>query len=181
MDSDTINKIIGSVLAAFLLLLLLNFASGKIYGTGEGGHDEAAALAFALEIDESAGAGDEGGEPEAVDYASLIATADPAAGAKAFKKCKACHKLEDGVNAVGPFLWGVVGRDIGSADGFSYSSAIAELEGNWTLQSLGDFLENPKGYAKGTKMTFKGFSDPQVRVNLIVYLNEADGSPEPLE
>jgi len=176
MNADTFNKIAGASLGALLLFLLLNFASAKIYGTEGGGHG-AETLAFALEIEETTG----GGEPEAVDYAELLTSADTDAGAKAFKKCKACHKLEDGKNAVGPFLWGVIGRDIASVEGFGYSPALTALEGNWTLRSLGDFLENPKGYAAGTKMTFKGFSDPQDRVNVIVYLNEADGTPEPLE
>ena len=36
----------------------------------------------------------------------------------------ACHKL-DGANAVGPHLDGVVGRPVGSVEGFSYSDAMA--------------------------------------------------------
>jgi len=178
MNADTFNKIAGASLAALLLFLLLNFATGKIYGLEEGGHG-AETLAFALEIEDDSASG--GDEPEEVDYAALLASADTDAGAKAFKKCKSCHKLEDGKNAVGPYLYGVIGRDIASAEGYSFSPALTALEGDWTLQSLGDFLENPKGFAAGTKMSFKGFSDPQDRVNLIVYLNEADGSPEPLE
>lgn len=178
MDSTEINKIAAAVIGAFLVLLLLNFATGQIYGTGEGGHHGEEQLAFAVEIETA----DDAGEEEAVvDLVALLGGADPAAGEKTFKKCKACHKVEEGVNGAGPSLWGVVGRDIASGTGFSYSSALTDLEGDWTLDALSGFLEDPKGYASGTKMVFKGLSDPQDRVDLIVYLNEADGTPETLE
>jgi len=178
MDSTEFNKIAGAVLAAFLLLLLLNFTAGKIYGTGEGHHHDET-LAFAVEVDTGDGPAPDPGEP--TDYLALLAGADAAEGEKLFKKCKACHKLEDGANGVGPSLYGVVGRDIGGVGDYSYSSAMADFPGDWTLEQLGEFLLKPADYVAGTKMVFKGFKDPQDRVNLIVYLNEADGSPEALE
>ena len=111
----------------------------------------------------------------------LIEAADSAKGEKVFNKCKSCHKVEDGANALGPHLWGVVGRDIGSVAGFGYSGILTELPGNWDLAALDAFLTNPKGYANGTKMAFAGLKKPEDRVKLIVWLNEADGSPEALE
>ncbi|MEM7057796.1 MAG: cytochrome c family protein [Pseudomonadota bacterium] len=178
MDSGELNKIFGGVLAAFLTLLLLNFFGGKIYGTGEGYHGKEQ-LAFALEVE--GGAGDEEEVEVAIDYGALLASADAAAGQKVFNKCKACHKIEDGADGVGPNLWNIVNRDIGSVSGYGYSGIFAELPGNWTLEALSAFLENPKAYAKGTKMAFGGLKKPEDRVNLIVYLNEADGSPEALQ
>ena len=47
-------------------------------------------------------------------------------------------------------------------------------------QFLLGFLEAPKKWAPGTKMAFKGLPKIEDRINLIVYLNEADGSPAPL-
>ena len=176
MDSTEFNKIAGGVLTIFLTFLLLNFAAGKIYGTGEGGHHGPEVLAYAVEIE----TGDAEEEEVAVDYAALVASADPAKGQKVFNKCKSCHKVEDGAGGLGPHLWGVVNRDIGSVDGFGYSGVLSELPGNWTLTELSAFLENPKAYAKGTKMAFAGLKDPEDRVNLIVWLNEADGTPEAL-
>ena len=177
MDSTEFNKIAGGVLMIFLVFLLLNFASKKIYGISEGHHGEEV-LAYAVEVD-----GDAGGaaEEETVDLAALVAAADSAKGEKVFNKCKSCHKVEDGANALGPHLWGVVGRDIGSVAGFGYSGILTELPGNWDLAALDAFLTNPKGYANGTKMAFAGLKKPEDRVNLIVWLNEADGSPEALE
>ena len=179
MDSTEFNKIAGGVLAVFLVFMLMNFASGKIYGTGEGGHHGPEVLAYAIEV-ETGGTGG-GAEEEQIDYAALIAAADPAKGEKVFNKCKSCHKVEDGANGLGPHLWSVVGRDIGSAAGFGYSGILTELPGDWTLAELDAFLKNPKKYAKGTKMNFAGLKKPEDRVNLIVWLNEADGAPEPLQ
>ena len=177
MDSGELNKIMGGVLAAFLVLLLLNFASGKLYGTS--GHHGEEQLAFAVEVEEDTGGDPK--EPVAIDYSALLASADAAAGAKVFNKCKSCHKVEDGANGVGPHLWGIVNRDIGAVDGYAFSGILTELPGNWTLEALSAFLEAPKKYAKGTKMAFGGLKKPQDRVNLIVYLNEADGTPDALE
>lgn len=177
MSVTEINKIAGAVIGAFLVYLLLNFASHKVYGTGEGGHHGDDALAFAVEVESGEGEA----EAAEIDLVALVAAADPGKGEKVFNKCKACHKVEDGANAVGPHLWGVMGRDIGSVAGFGYSGILTELPGNWTLESMSAFLENPKGYASGTKMAFGGLKKPEDRVNLIVYLNNADGTPETLE
>ena len=176
MDSTEFNKIAGACLAMFLVFLLLHLFSGKIYGTRESHHGPEA-LAFALEVDTG---GTEEVEVAAVDYGALLASADAAAGEKVFSKCKSCHKVEDGAGGLGPHLWGVVNRDIGSVDGFGYSGTLAELPGNWTLKELSAFLKDPKGYAPGTKMAFAGLKKPEDRVNLIVWLNEADGTPEAL-
>lgn len=178
MDSTEFNKIAGAGLAIFLVFLLLGFFSGKIYGTRDSAHHGEEVLAFAVEIE----TGDVEEEVvEEVDLAALVASADPAKGEKVFNKCKSCHKVEDGAGGVGPHLWGIVNRDIGGIDGYSYSGVLGELPGVWDLAALDAFLENPKGYAAGTKMSFAGLKDAEDRVNLIVWLNEADGSPEALE
>jgi cytochrome c len=175
MDSHKVNMVAGGVIGSLLLYLLIGFFADLIY-VGKG-HSEHEQLAFAVEVAETEGAGHEAAE---VDWAALVAAADPADGEKSFGKCKACHQVADGANGVGPHLWGVVGRDIASVGGYGYSDALTGLEGNWTLEALSGFLESPKGYASGTKMSFAGMKKVEDRVNLIVYLNEADGSPEPL-
>lgn len=174
MDSHKFNMVAGGVIGSLLLYLLIGFFADLIY-IGKG-HSEHETLAFAVEVEEAAT------ETEAaeIDWAALVAAADAADGEKAFGKCKACHQVADGASGVGPHLWGIVGRDIASVAGYSYSGALAELEGDWTLEALSAFLESPKGYASGTKMSFAGMKKVEDRVNLIVYLNEADGSPVPL-
>ena len=179
MNSHNFNMYAGAIIGSVLFFLLLGFFSDLIF-VGRGGHDNEP-LAFAVEIEGGAGETEGGHEEAAVDYAALVAAADLAKGEGLYKKCKACHKLEDGVNAVGPSLWGIVGRDIASAEGYAYSGSLSDIEGTWTLEMLQAFLESPKGMAADTKMSFKGLSKVEDRVNLIVYLNQADGSPEPLQ
>ena len=92
-----------------------------------------------------------------------------------FKKCSACHKAEDGANSTGPFLYGVVGRDKGSAAGFGgYSSTLTSMEGDWTVEDLNGFITKPKDYAPGTTMAFAGLKKAQDRANLIAYLDSLD-------
>jgi len=81
-----------------------------------------------------------------------------AAAAKAMRGCKSCHQLERERNGVGPHLIGVVGRPIGGVDGFRYSDALLGLNEAgevWTEAALLEWLEDPSGFADGTKMNFK--------------------------
>jgi cytochrome c len=165
-DTMTLTKIGGGVFGALLILLLGKWAAEEIYHMDS--HGEAA---YVIEVE---GADDGAEEVAEVNIEELIASADIGKGAKVFKKCGACHKLEDGVNGVGPSLYGVVGRDVGSSDGFGYSGVLAGLEGDWTAQALDGFLAKPKAYAPGTTMGFAGLKKPQDRANLIAYLDSLD-------
>ena len=95
-----------------------------------------------------------------------------AAGEKVFGKCKACHQVGDGAqNRSGPALNGIVGADIASVDGFKYSKTLAEMEGNWTPENLAAFLADPRGYAKGTKMSFAGLKSEDDIAAVSAYLS----------
>jgi cytochrome c2 len=96
---------------------------------------------------------------------------DPAAGEESASQCRACHSVQEGEPAkVGPNLWNVVGEPIADNDQFDYSQALQALEGSWTIDRLDQWLTDPDAFAKGTKMTFQGFSDAQTRKNVIAYL-----------
>jgi cytochrome c len=103
-----------------------------------------------------------------------LADGDVAAGEKVFKKCAACHSIDEGgKNMVGPNLHGVVGRTTGSVEGFKYSEAMAKLgqEGHvWTVEELNRYLENPKEAIPGNKMTFVGLKKEDDREDVIAYL-----------
>ena len=113
-------------------------------------------------------------------YADLLAQADAEAGKKVFNQCRACHKVEDGANGVGPHLHAVVGREIASVDAYSYSDALASMDGVWDLETLMAWLENPNKFAAGNKMMM-AYPDAQDRINVITWLNEVNGDPQPLE
>ena len=103
------------------------------------------------------------------DGAALIA-----AGEKVFKKCKACHKVGPGAkNASGPQLNALMGRTMGSVEGFKYSNVFkaALAEGRvWDEASLAAFLAKPKSYMKGTKMSFSGLKKEQDLDAITAYL-----------
>jgi cytochrome c len=98
--------------------------------------------------------------------------ADPEAGAKVFKKCAACHTLEQGKKKVGPSLFGIIGRKAGGMEGFNYSKQMRESGVTWDEATLNKYLEDPKGYIKGNRMSFAGLKKPADREDVIAYLKE---------
>ena len=99
---------------------------------------------------------------------------DAKAGEKVFRKCKACHAVgADAKNKVGPILNGIVGRSVAVVPDFKYSSVLTDLGASgktWTPEELASFLEKPRAYAKGTKMSFAGLRKDADRLNIIAYL-----------
>ncbi len=113
-------------------------------------------------------------------YAAFLANATVEDGRRVFNKCRACHQVREGRNGVGPHLYGVVGRPIASVEGYRYSGALAGKEGDWTLDALMAWLENPTSWAPGTKMVY-ALRDEMERANVIVYLNSESDAPIELE
>lgn len=108
---------------------------------------------------------------------SMLATtahaADPAEGEADFKRCKACHAIVDDADTVimkggktGPNLYGVIGRTVGTVEGFKYGKslvAVGEAGTVWTEENLAAYIEDPKSWlaeilddpSAKTKMTYK--------------------------
>ena len=129
------------------------------------------------------GAGSEAPSEPATDESApatqLTAALDVAAGEKVYAKCKACHTVDKGgANKVGPNLWSIIGRTVGSAEGFKYSKAIGALSDKaWDAQFLSDYLASPKKAIPGNKMAFAGIKKPDQRNNLIAYLAQQSDAP----
>ena len=172
-DTMTMTKVLGAACGSLLVFLLGSWAADIIYHGGEGGHGDEHVQAYVIEVE--GGDADVEEEVVEVDFAALMETADAEKGAKVFSKCKACHKLDEGANGTGPSLYAIVGKDIAAMDGYGYSDALLGIDGAWTPEELQAFLENPKGYAPGTKMGFAGLKKPTDRANLIAYLETVGG------
>jgi len=69
----------------------------------------------------------------------------------------------------------LVGRNIGAVDAYAYSGSLQAVAEVWTEENLFAFLENPSGWAPGTKMSYNGLKDPMDRANLIAYLASNPG------
>lgn len=168
---DRSNTIAGWVLAGGIVALGLSIVTGMYF------HPEAPEKEGFAVVAEAAG---EAGGAAVVPIATLLATADIAKGEAVFKKCAACHTInQGGANGIGPNLWAAMGKPHGHVPGFAYSDALKSVPGNWDWEGMDKWLANPKKYAPGTKMTFAGLGNPEERANLILYLN-AQGSNLPL-
>lgn len=188
MSTFELNKILGACLFAGLIAMVAFVVPKELFHSEEGhseaeSHGEASAEGAAAEgggeasSSESAGAAEE----PAVPLGTALVAANADAGAKVFKKCAACHTIEqDGKNKVGPNLWNVVGRERAKLEGFAYSDAMKAMAGTWDLASLDQFVSNPNAYAKGTKMKFAGVKKTKDRADLLLYLNGQNDAPGPL-
>ena len=105
-------------------------------------------------------------------------TGDVEAGAKDWKKCKACHSIIDAAGETiekggktGPNLFGIVGRTAGTYPDFKYTDEIVALgEGGltWTPEELGKYIPNAKDYIGAkTAMTPQKLDDVN---NVIAFL-----------
>jgi len=101
------------------------------------------------------------------------AAGDAAAGEKVFAKCKACHVADAETNKVGPYLKGVIGRNVASIEGYKYSEAMLEFSKThpqWTDELFLQYIENPKAMVPKTKMVFPGLKKEEDRADLLAYL-----------
>lgn len=99
-----------------------------------------------------------------------MAEGDVAKGEKVFKKCAACHTLEEGKNKVGPSLYGVFGRAAGALEDYKYSKVMIGSGIVWDDENMDAYLKKPRSFLKGTKMAFAGLKKDDQRADLIAFL-----------
>ena len=100
---------------------------------------------------------------------------DPVAGEKLFKDCKGCHEVgENARHKVGPHLDGIIGRTAGSAEGFKYSRALRQAGEDglvWDAEKLSAYIQKPRDFISGNRMSYRGMADAKDRADLIAYLS----------
>ncbi len=179
MDSFELNKIMGAILGTCLGLLSLNIAANAIFHPAT-----PAKPGYAISVTEQP-ARDQKGAPAQQDppIEQLLASADLARGEVSHNKCIACHTFDKGGrNLVGPNLYGIIGREKGSVQGFNYSPGFKKAaKGAWTAQEISEFVKNPKVMIPGTTMTFAGINRAGERADLILFLNSKSDKPQNLK
>jgi cytochrome c len=176
MDAFEVNKIVGAVLFALLVLFSARTASDIIFTV-----HKPEKPGYEVAVAEPEAPAEKAEEKKEVPLAMRLADASAEKGKSVAKKCTACHTFDSGgANKVGPNLHGVVGRALASHEGFSYSDALKEKGGDWDYEKLDAFLANPKGFAQGTKMAFAGVKDGGQRADLILYLRDVSPDAPPL-
>lgn len=91
--------------------------------------------------------------------APAYAAGDATVGEKEFNKCKSCHMIvaDDGTEIVkggktGPNLYGVIGRQAGTAD-FKYGDSLVEAgEAGlvWDEANLAEYSADPRAFLRAT-------------------------------
>jgi cytochrome c len=176
-DPLFVNKVAAAILSAGLLAMIAGFVAHQIYHP-QMPEKQAYVIAEGVQAAATQTASAPAG-PQPI--TPLLANASVENGEKLAKKCASCHTFEKGgPNKIGPNLWNVVGAKPAHTDGFSYSGAMQGMETEWDYEALSEFLYNPKGYVKGTKMTFAGLKKDQDRADVIAYLRTLSDSPKPL-
>lgn len=181
MNSSNFNAMAGALLAVVFVVMTVSIASDAIF------HSAAPETeGYALEAGDGTAPAVTAKSSDGIEpIAPLLASADIDNGIKAFKKCAACHTVEEGgANKVGPNLWNIVNRTVATAPDFGYSTAMTEYAdggaNSWTYAHLNGFLAAPKKFIKGTAMGFAGLKKTQDRADIIAYLRTLSASPAPL-
>ena len=101
-------------------------------------------------------------------------------GRRVFARCRSCHTItEGGPNMTGPNLYGVFGREAGGHPDYNYSAVVKAADFTWTAERLDHWLEKPRTYLKGTKMSFAGIPDAEDRRDVIAFLKVETGYTAP--
>jgi cytochrome c len=122
--------------------------------------------------------------PASADPAPAVPAAAAAAQAKRgrllYLQCRACHELRPANAAlVGPHLGDLLGRQVGSVEGFAYSAALRGQTFAWDRARLDAWLAAPGKAVPGNTMAFAGIASAEDRAALIAYLESATRAATP--
>ena len=99
------------------------------------------------------------------------AAGDAQAGAVVYKRCAICHTSDKGGgDALGPNLFGIVGRKAASGAGFAYSGPLQKAGIVWNEANLTKWAAGPARLVPGNKMAFPGITSKKQQTDLVAYL-----------
>ena len=175
------NKIAVSIVLAVILVLGINKIADLIFYV-EKPEKTAYQIESVTSVASTTTSETDSESSESGNIMALFASTSAENGEKIFKKCAACHSInKGGGNKIGPALWGIIGRKAGSISDYKYSKAMAAYGKSWTFEEMNGFLTNPKGWIKGTKMSFAGIKKDTERAAVILYMNKNSDNPLPIE
>ena len=178
MDSFELNKIIAVILMVALLVIGLGKFADSVFHVEK---PKNPGYKVQVESQLTSNTSEATEVVEEIDIVAIMALGDATSGEKIFKKCAACHSInEGGKNKIGPALYNVVGRAVGGVDDYKYSKALASYGKDWTFEELNGFLQKPASYIKGTKMSYAGLRKEKDRASVIKYLNKNGDNPTQL-
>jgi len=175
------NKIIVSIVLAVILVLGINKITEVIFYV-EKPEKSAYQVTSVTTVTNTTSTETSSVNSDSGDIMALFASTSADDGAKVWKKCAACHSIEQGgANKIGPALWGVLGRQSGSISNYKYSKAMAAHGKIWSFDEMNNFLIKPKNWIKGTKMSFAGLKNAKDRAAVILFMNKNSDSPLPIQ
>tara|TARA_B100001540_G_scaffold211570_1_gene186501 strand:- start:600 stop:1130 length:531 start_codon:yes stop_codon:yes gene_type:complete len=175
MDSFEINKIIAAVLMVVILVIGIDKVSDIIFHV-----EKPKTPGYAVDIEQVNTTSTETTE-EKINITAFMTMGDIATGEKVFKKCKSCHSIKQGGgNKIGPALWNVMFRKVGSIADYKYSKALTSYGKEWSWEEMNGFLIKPSKWIPNNKMGFAGIKSEKDRASIILYLNQNSDNPKPL-
>jgi cytochrome c len=101
-----------------------------------------------------------------------LASADVAKGADVFKKCQACHTIDQGgANGLGPNLWATCGKPHGHVAGFRLFGRAEGRSGQLGLEGHERLARQSQEVCAGHQDDLCRPQQPEDRANVIAYLN----------
>ena len=174
MDSFEINKIIAAIILVVAIIVGLDKISDSLFHVKMPENS-----GYKVEVTQSTTS--TSNTAEKIDITALMAKGDLDTGKKIFKKCAACHSINmGGKNKIGPALYNIVGRTVGSVSDYKYSKSLTSYSKEWTFEELNGFLIKPATWIKGTKMAYAGLKKEKDRASVIIYLNKNSDNPKQL-
>ena len=94
-------------------------------------------------------------------------------GATLFQRqCATCHTLDASAPArQGPNLAHVVGRKIGSVEGYKYTAGYQSADAVWDEERLDKYLTSPQAMFPGSTMAYRQ-QNQAIRQKIIAYLKD---------